>query len=190
MKKRISKKNVVTITGLIGLMFVSMTSFVKADFEPAENAPVKAFKDSGVEIERLEAWVGNDKGQKLDSTRSFVIVDCFSNGIVSVKGNLEHSNQINQKFKVTTVLNDVVPGAANTTSFTTNNVGDGGFEFNFNNAVPGIHTLVVKVESDTLRGGSLFINESANNSTAAPGILFTCPRAIDNDPYQERGSDT
>ena len=190
MKKRFSKKNIVTITGLIGLLFVSLASFVKADFEPAENPPVKASKDSGVEIERLEAWVGNVKGQTVDSTRSFVIVDCFSNGIVSVKGNLAHSNQLNEKFKVTTKLNDVAPGAANTTSFTTNNVGDGGFEFNFNNAVPGIHTLVVKVESDVLRGGSLFINESANNSNAAPGIMFTCPGTVVNDPYQERGSDT
>jgi len=190
MKKRFSKKNVVTITGFIGLLLLSMAPLVKADFEPVTKPTVKAIKDSGVEIERLEAWVGNDKGQKLDSTRSFVIVDCFSNGIVSVKGNLEHSNQINQKFKVTTVLNDVAPGAANTASFTTNNVGDGGFEFNFNKAVPGIHTLVVKVESDTLPGGSLFINESANSASATPGMLFTCPATIDEDPYEEEGSDT
>jgi hypothetical protein len=190
MKKKLSKKNVVALNGFIGLLLVSLAPLVKADFEPVTKPTVKAIKDSGVEIERLEAWVGNDKGQQLDSTRSFVIVDCFSNGIVSVKGNLEHSNQINQKLKVTTVLNDVAPSAANTTSFTTNNVGDGGFEFNFNNAVPGIHTLVVKVESDTLRGGSLFINESANSASAAPGILFTCPGAIDEDPYEEEGSDT
>ena len=190
MKKRFSKKNVATITGFIGLLLISLSPLVKADFEPVTKPPVKAIKDSGVEIERLEAWVGNDKGQKLDSTRSFVIVDCFSNGIVSVKGNLEHSNQINQKFKVTTVLNDVAPSSANVTTFTTNNVGDGGFEFSFNKAVPGIHTLVVKIESDTVRGGSLFINESANSASATPGILFTCPSAIDEDPYEEEGSDT
>ncbi len=196
MIKRFSKNNLVTIASLMGLL-LSAAPMVNADmsggstgFTPAENAPSSAVKDSGVEIERLEAWVGNVKGQTVDSTRSFFIVDCFSNGVVSVKGNLTHSNQINQKFKVTTELNDVAPTDANKTTFATNSVGDGGFEFNFNNAVPGIHTLVVKIENDALRGGSLFVNESANNTNAAPGILFTCPGEIDTDPYQEAGSDT
>jgi hypothetical protein len=117
-------------------------------------------------------------------------VDCFTNGIVSVKGNLAHSNQINQKFKVSTILNQVAPTKANNTTFATNNVGDGEFEFNFNGAIPGIHTLLVKIESDTLRGGSLFVNESANNANASDGIVFTCPGSVDEDPYQEEGSDT
>ncbi len=196
MNNKFSKSNVLTIGGLMGLL-LSAAPMVNADmtggstgFTPAENPPSSAVKDSGVEIERLEAWVGNVKGQAVDSTRSFFIVDCFSNGVVSVKGNLTHSNQINQKFKVTTELNDVAPTDANKTTFATNSVGDGGFEFNFNNAVPGIHTLVVKIENDALRGGSLFVNESANNTNAAPGILFTCPGEIDTDPYQEAGSDT
>ena len=206
--KKNSKKNIAILTGIIGLLLMTGTLSVKADnayyidetqrqggqgFEPAENKKVEGTgnsADSGVEIERLEPWVGNKQGQKTDETRSFIIVDCFTNGIISVKGNLAHSNQINQKFKVSTILNDVAPTKDNNTTFATNNVGDGEFEFNFNDAIPGIHTLLVKIESDTLRGGSLFINESANNANAAPGILFTCPGSVDEDPYQEEGSDT
>jgi hypothetical protein len=206
--KKFSKRNSVIITGFAGLLLMTSSLSVKADnayyidetqrqggqgFEPAENKKVEGTgnsADSGVEIERLEPWVGNKQGQKTDETRSFIIVDCFTNGIISVKGNLAHSNQINQKFKVSTVLNDVPPTKDNNTTFATNNVGDGEFEFNFNGAIPGIHTLLVKIESDTIRGGSLFVNESANNANAAPGILFTCPGSADEDPYQEEGSDT
>ena len=206
--KKYSKKNIATITGFIGLLLMTGTLSVKADnsyyidetqrnggqgFEPATNQKIEGTgnsADSGVEIERLEPWVGNNKGQKTDETRSFIIVDCFTKGIISVKGNLTHSNQVNQKFKVSTILNDVKPTKDNNTTFATNNVGDGEFEFNFNGAIPGIHTLLVKIESDTLSGGSLFINESANNANAAPGILFTCPGSVDEDPYQEEGSDT
>ncbi len=206
--KKFSKRNSAIITGFAGLLLMTSSLLVKADnayyidetqrnggqgFEPAENKKVEGTgnsADSGVEIERLEAWVGNKQGQKTDETRSFIIVDCFASGIISVKGNLTHSNQINQKLKVSTILNDVAPTKDNNTTFATNNVGDGEFEFNFNGAVPGIHTLMVKIESDTLRGGSLFVNESANNANAAPGILFTCPGSVDEDPYQEEGSDT
>ena len=206
--KKFSKRNSAIITGFIGLLLMTSSLLVQADnsyyvdetqrqggqgFEPAENKKVEGTgnsADSGVEIERLEAWVGNKQGQKTDETRSFIIVDCFTNGIISVKGNLAHSNQINQKLKVSTILNDVAPTKDNNATFATNNVGDGQFEFNFNNAIPGIHTLMVKIESDTLRGGSLFVNESANNANAAPGILFTCPGSVDEDPYQEEGSDT
>jgi hypothetical protein len=206
--KKFSKRNIAIITGFAGLLLMTSSLSVKADnayyidetqrqggqgFEPAENKKVEGTgnsADSGVEIERLQPWVGNKQGQKTDETRSFIIVDCFTNGIISVKGNLAHSNQINQKFKVSTVLNDVPPTKDNNATFATNNVGDGEFEFNFNGAIPGIHTLLVKIESDTIRGGSLFVNESANNANAAPGILFTCPGSVDEDPYQEEGSDT
>ena len=206
--KKFSKRNSAIITGFAGLLLMISSLSVKAEnsyyidetqrqggqgFEPAENQKVEGTgnsADAGVEIERLEAWGGNKQGQKTDETRSFIIVDCFTNGIISVKGNLAHSNQINQKLKVSTILNDVAPTKDNNATFATNNVGDGQFEFNFNNAIPGIHTLMVKIESDTLRGGSLFVNESANNANAAPGILFTCPGSVDEDPYQEEGSDT
>jgi hypothetical protein len=192
--KKFSKRNIAIITGFAGLLLMTSSLLVKAEnsyyidetqrnggsgFEPAENKKVEGTgnsADSGVEIERLESWVGNKQGQKTDETRSFIIVDCFTNGIISVKGNLAHSNQINQKFKVSTVLNDVPPTKDNNTTFATNNVGDGEFEFNFNGAIPGIHTLMVKIESDTLRGGSLFVNESANNANAAPGYLIYLPR--------------
>jgi hypothetical protein len=206
--KKFSKRNIAIITGFAGLLLMTSSLSVKAEnsyfidetardggqgFEPAENKKVEGTgnsADAGVEIERLEAWVGNKQGQKTDETRSFIIVDCFTNGIVSVKGNLAHSNQINQKFKVSTIMNEVAPTKANNTTFATNNVGDGEFEFNFSGAVPGIHTLLVKIESDTLRGGGLFVNESANNANASNGIVFTCPGSVDEDPYQEEGSDT
>ena len=206
--KKFSKRNIAIITGFAGLLLMTSSLSVKAEnsyyidetqrnggqgFEPAENQKVEGTgnsADAGVEIERLEAWVGNKQGQKTDETRSFIIVDCFTNGIVSVKGNLTHSNQINQKLKVSTVMNEVAPTKANNTTFATNNVGDGEFEFNFSGAVPGIHTLLVKIESDTLRGGGLFVNESANNANASNGIVFTCSGSVDEDPYQEEGSDT
>lgn len=80
--KKYSKKNIATITGFIGLLLMTGTLSVKADnsyyidetqrnggqgFEPATNQKVEGTgnsADSGVEIERLEPWVGNNKGQK------------------------------------------------------------------------------------------------------------------------------
>lgn len=127
---------------------------------------------SSAEIDYIVVWSGTaSHGQTLDSSHSYLTVQCDDSQTLFVSGHLYRTNLPNQQFHPKYKLDGSAPIPTSVT-FTTGADGTGDFAFSVEGIAPGSHTVVVEinlVSSDL----SYFMDSIANSG--GPGVPFACP---------------
>lgn len=126
---------------------------------------------SGGEVDYMVAWMGNNRGQTLDNSHSYVTVQCDDSKTLFVSGHLYKTNLPNQQFltyyKLDGSAPHLIPG-----NFTSTADGTGDFAFSVEGMTSGSHTVVVEINQAS-SNTTFFMDNNASNG--GPGVPFTCP---------------
>jgi len=126
---------------------------------------------SSGEIDYIVAWTGQHSGQALDSSHSYVSVQCDDSKTLFVAGHLFKTNLPNQQLQVYYKLDGSAPYLTPGT-YTTSADGTGDFAFSVQGITSGSHVVIVEINHlpDNL---TYYMDNNAANGGA--GIPVTCP---------------
>lgn len=126
---------------------------------------------TSAEVDYLVSWTGNNHGQTLDSSHSYVTVQCDDSHTLFVSGHLYKTNLPTQKFLVYYKIDQGAPILTSST-FTTSADGTGDFAFSVEGISSGTHTVIPEINLASTNQ-TYYMDNNANNGGA--GVPFTCP---------------
>lgn len=122
----------------------------------------------------LVPWAGMNRGQTLDSTHSFVSVDCDNIGTLLIFGHIYHSNQLSARLHLYYKLDGGAPINSGV-FFQTDAQGSGDFAFWAKGMSAGVHSITIEINLASTEL-TYYVNAAAINN-AATGVPFTNPGA-------------